>query len=149
MKTYRGLRRRGEQRHGAGVLRPLLRSLSVRGHGRFAERDCTDYKQRQTNLPAKKGGRQQSATGEAAPPRRAWHHGTTHATPPIFLFKKKHVTQLQILLCKRTQDRRRQTALCVLHYWLTRLKSLLRFRSTVDATRRREHRGLTIDATDP
>ena len=38
VKTYRGLRRRGEQRHGAGVLRPLLLPISVGGHGRFAER---------------------------------------------------------------------------------------------------------------
>lgn len=52
VKTYRGLRRRGEQRHGAGVLRPLLRPLSVRGHGCFAERQY-DYKQRQTQ-PARK-----------------------------------------------------------------------------------------------
>ena len=54
MKTYRGLRRRGEQRHGAGVLRRFLRPLSVRGHGCFAERQYTDYKQRQTQPAHKK-----------------------------------------------------------------------------------------------
>ena len=78
VKTYRGLRRRGEQRHGAGVLRPLLRPLSIRGHGCFAERQY-DYKQRQTQPARKKVVKEQGAEEQERSAGRS----------EIFLFKSE------------------------------------------------------------